>query len=125
MLAKKDLEQIKGVVKEVVKEEIDVAFEDFAVIVNKGFEQTVSKVELNEFKDEFKGLGDEFKGFKVETQEGFRAINSRLDYQDAELSSHSADLREIKENKIKRFEFDDLEGRVKYTELKLGIESGK
>lgn len=121
MIAKKELEQIRGV----VKEEIDGALENFAVIVNKGFEQTASKTELHEFKNEFIGFKDEFIEFKGETKEGFRTMNNRIDHQDAELSSISTNLQDYNQNKVQRFEFEDLESRVKYTELKLSIESGK
>lgn len=114
MLVKKDLEQIKGVVKET----IDGALENFAVIVKKGFDETASKTELNELKGEF-------KGFKVETQEGFKQVGDRLDHQYAQLSSYGSDLQVIKESNIHRLEFEDLSARVKLTETKLGIESGK
>lgn len=106
-LNKADLTQIK----EVVHAEMESAVDNFAILVNKGFEQTVSKVELKEFRDE--------------VREGFRAVNVRLDHQDAELSSQSADLQEIKANDIPQVEFEDLGSRVKYVELKLGIESRK
>ena len=121
MLAKKDIEQIRGV----VREEIDGALDGFAIIVNNGFAETVSKVELNEFKGEFSGLKNEFKEFKIETKEGFRTVNNRLEHQSAELSSNSRDLQDIKESNVHRLEFEDLGARVKLTETKLGIESGK
>src|SRR3990167_2812516 len=107
MLAKKDIEQIRGV----VREEIDGALDGFAVIVNKGFEVTASKVELNEFK--------------IEIQEGLMAVNDKLDHQGAQLTSYGSDLQDIKESNVYRLEFEDLGARVKLTETKLGIESGK
>lgn len=76
MIAKKELEQIRGV----VREEIDGALEDFAVIVNKGFEQTASKTELDELHHK--------------TVEGFRVMHDRLNHQDAELSSISTNIQE-------------------------------
>jgi len=114
MLAKKDIEQIRGV----VREEIDGALDGFAVIVNKGFEATASKVELNEFQ--------------IKTKEGFGMVNDRLDrqndrldHQSAQLASYGSDLQAIKESNVHRLEFEDLGARVKLTETKLGIESGK
>lgn len=54
---------------------------------------------------------------------------SKFDIVDIELKSIREDVREIRNelqrNKIDPNEFEDLMGRVKYLEVKLGIESGK
>jgi hypothetical protein len=52
---------------------------------------------------------EEFAAFQAETRQNFRDVREDI-----------ASLRRETE-----FEFDDLLGRVKYVEQKLGIESGK
>ena len=70
---------------------------------------------------------------------GFGAVDKRLDGVDRrldklEINAHEVNNRlsnigreimEIHKHIVYRDEFDDLAGRVKYLELKLGIESGK
>ena len=60
-------------------------------------------------KEEFSALHEEFVAFQAETRQNFRDVREDI-----------ADL-----GKETEFEFDDLLGRVKYVEQKLGIESGK
>ena len=60
-------------------------------------------------KEEFSALHEEFEAFQSETRQNFRDVREDI-----------AGLRKETE-----FEFDDILGRVKYVEQKLGIESGK
>jgi hypothetical protein len=60
-------------------------------------------------KEEFSALHGELLAFQSETRQNFRDVREDI-----------ASLRKETE-----FEFDDLLGRVKYLEQKLGIESGK
>lgn len=92
-----------------------------------------------EIKQEFENLGRMVKlGFdevdrkfeKVDNR--FKQIDKRFDVVDNQLYEIRKDLSEIKKNVVYRdefekfvVEFEDLTGRVKYLEKKLGIESGK
>jgi len=53
------------------------------------------------------------------------AMDRRLDAMDNRLSNIGREISEIHKHLVYRDEFDDLMDRVKYLELKLGIESGK
>ncbi|MBI2122229.1 MAG: hypothetical protein HYT98_03835 [Candidatus Sungbacteria bacterium] len=53
------------------------------------------------------------------------SIDGRLDHMDARLGRLEADVHEMAENIVYRHEFEDLSGRVKYLEKRMGIESGK
>ena len=60
-------------------------------------------------KEEFSALREEFAAFASETRQSFREAREDI----------------AGSRKGTEFEFDDLLGRVKYVEQKLGIESGK
>jgi hypothetical protein len=68
----------------------------------------VTKEEFNAVLDRMV-TKEEFATFQAETRQNFRDVREDI-----------AGLRKETE-----FEFDDLLGRVKYVERKLGIESGK
>jgi len=51
-------------------------------------------------------------------------MNARLDYLDARVGRIEADIHELRDEVVYRHEFEDVLGRVKYLERKLGIESG-
>jgi hypothetical protein len=69
----------------------------------------VTKEELQVFKDEFREFKEEMHDFQQETRQNFRDVRDDI-----------AALRQETD-----FEFDDLLGRMKYVEQKLGIQSGK
>ena len=71
-------------------------------------ERMVTKEEFNARLDRMV-TKEEFVAFQAEIRQDFRDVREDI-----------ADLRKETE-----FEFDDLLGRVKYVEQKLGIESGK
>lgn len=80
-----------------------MTIDDLARMVAKGFEQTATKEDLKSF-----------------------AKKGDLDNLEAKLASKmEAGFSDIKDNLIPKLDFEDLEGRVKYVETKLGIESGK
>lgn len=89
--------------------------QDIREILRVIVERMVTKDEFNATLDrmvtkkEFSALHVEFVAFQAETRQNFRDVREDI-----------AGLRRETE-----FEFDDLLGRVKYVEQKLGIESGK
>jgi hypothetical protein len=94
-----DIREILGVIVErmVTKEEFNTALD-----------RMVTKEEFNALLDRVV-TKEEFATFQAETRQNFRDVREDI-----------AGLRKETE-----FEFDDLLGRVKYLEHKLGIESGK
>jgi len=50
--------------------------------------------------------------------------NTRLDHLDARVGRIEADIHELQEGVVYRHELEDVLGRIKYIERKLGIESG-
>ena len=91
-----------------------VTNEELAIMINKGFEQTASKEEVRRLE----GRMDKFEG-RVDH------IEIELSHMNARLSTIETDVADIKRDMIHRDEFEDLMGRMKYVELKLGIQSGK
>lgn len=89
------------------KKIIDADF--LAGMVQRGFEGVDKRLEQIEKR---------FGNIENEMHNGFYAANSRL-------KIIEGDVRQIKDNFIYRYEFDDLMARVKLTEQKLKIESGK
>lgn len=51
-------------------------------------------------------------------------IDTQLDHVDARLGRIEADIHELRDEVVYRHEFEDVLGRIKYLERKLGIESG-
>lgn len=51
-------------------------------------------------------------------------MNTRLDHLDARVGRIEADIHELRDEVVYRHEFEDVLGRVRYLEKKLGIESG-
>ncbi len=62
---------------------------------------------------------------QMATKEDIKHIDERMDSLDARMGRMETDLHEVKGNIVYKYEFEDLEARVKYLERKLGIESGK
>lgn len=89
--------------------------QDVREILSVIVERMVTKEEFNAALDrmvtkkELSALHEEVVAFQAETRQNFRDVRDDI-----------AGLRKETE-----FEFDDLLGRVKYVEQKLGIESGK
>ena len=76
----------------------EITIEDLAMMVNKGFEKV---------------------------DERFDKVDERLNSIDMRLARVETDVSEIRKTYIDPEQFEDLMIRVKYIEIKLGIESGK
>ncbi len=120
MLDKKDLKQIKDVVKEAIKDiplKIDVEnivdkrIETLAQMTAKGFEDT--QKQINE-------IGGRLDKIEYEIKE----INSDLKYLEANVREIRKDINIVKENSINQHEaIKELELRVTTLEKKVGIKS--
>jgi hypothetical protein len=86
-----------------------VTINDLAVMVKNGFDE--AQKDRGKIREEMK---EGFSQVRQEMREGFLSVNARLDMLEK-------DIKEF----VTRDEFEDLMGRVKYIEAKLGIESGK
>src|SRR3989338_8122398 len=66
------------------------------------------------------------KGFEnTATKDDIKRLDGRMDHMDARLGRIEADVAEIRGNLVYKDEFEDLMARVKYLEIKAGIDSGK
>lgn len=83
-----------------------------AGMVKRGFDAVHS--EIGELKSDIGGL-----------KKDMHIVKGELSHMNARLSTIEHDVADIKRDIVSRNEFEDLMGRVKYLELKLGIESGK
>jgi len=82
----------------------ETTIEDLSVMIAKGFEDTATKSDIKRLDERI----------------------SRLDHRMNErLIVIERDIAEIRSHFVYRDEFEDLAERMKYIELKLGIESGK
>lgn len=90
--------------------------DDLAVMVKNGFDETHKRID---------SLRTEVGDFRIETNERFKQVDDHLGHIDARLDDMAKDIATIQRHFVYRYEFDDLMGRVKYLEEKMGIESGK
>ncbi|OGZ49349.1 MAG: hypothetical protein A3C84_01950 [Candidatus Ryanbacteria bacterium RIFCSPHIGHO2_02_FULL_48_12] len=67
--------------------------------------------------ERFEQISDRFE----QVDQRFDQIDGRLAHIDARLNTIERDIRDL----VSREEFTDLTARVKYLEMKLGVESGK
>ena len=88
--------------------------EDLARMVAKGFENTATKQDM-----------DIVKGDLETVKSDLVIVKGRLDHMDARLGRVEMDVAEIRGAFVRRDEFEDVLARIKYLELKAGIESGK
>ena len=58
------------------------------------------------------------------SKEDIQGVNVRLDNLDARVGRIEADVHALRDEMVRRREFEDVPDRVKYIEKKLGIESG-
>jgi tetrahydromethanopterin S-methyltransferase subunit G len=58
------------------------------------------------------------------SKEDIQGVNVRLDNLDARVGRIEADVHALRDEVVRRREFEDVLDRVKYIEKKLGIESG-
>lgn len=100
-------------------------FENLARMIQIGFDETAKKIEVDKrFEQIDKRFEQVDKHFNT-IDKHFEQVDNRLDHIDARLANIEQDIAEIKKHFIYRDEFEDLMGRVKYLETKLGVESGK
>jgi len=88
--------------------------EELARMINAGFEHTATKEDVKSLEKRM----DNFEGRMV-------GVEMELSHMNAQLSTLEHNVSQISKDMISRNEFEDLMGRMKYVELKLGIESGK
>lgn len=106
---------------------IPTTIEDLAIMIQRTM---ASKEDLTYMatKEDLKGFAtkDDLKGFATkEDMNEFRAeVNTHFDHLDARVGRIEADIHELRGEVVYRHEFEDVLGRVKYLEKKLGIESG-
>lgn len=93
--------------------EQQVTIEELAIMVKKGFEATASKTDIERLEKRMERFEERMGSFE-----------GRLNYSDARLGRIEADISEMRGELVYRHEFEDVLGRVKYLERKLGIESG-
>ncbi|MBI5045387.1 MAG: hypothetical protein HZC14_00015 [Candidatus Niyogibacteria bacterium] len=86
----------------------------------------------NENKKEFVKIDKQFDNLGQILKKSFEQIDKRFEDMDVRLGNMNArlfvierDIAEIRAHFVYRPEFEDLMGRVKYLETKLGIKSGK
>lgn len=108
-----------------------ITIDDLALMVQKGFqevghtmatkediqrleEQMATKEDVQRLEERMKG---DLQAFREES-------NARFDHLDARVGRIQADIHELQEGVVYRHEFEDVLGRIKYIERKLGIESG-
>ena len=81
-----------------------VTLDDLAGMVKSGFDETAKKVDVDR---------------------RFEQVDKRFERIEERLIYIERDIADIKKHIVYRDEFEDLMSRVKYLEIKAGIESGK
>jgi len=89
-----------------------VTMDDLAVMINAGFGAVEKR---------FSGVDGRFDG----VDRRLDRLETDMQEVQSHLSKMGREITEIHKHLVYRDEFDDLMDRVKYLELKLGIESGK
>jgi len=97
----------------------NITMEKLAIMIGIGFENVDAR--FNKVDDRLDGVDNRLD--KVENRLG--NIDDRLDHVDRRLATIETDISEIRKNFVYREEIEDLMARVKYLEVKLGVESGK
>ena len=94
--------------------------EELAIMIQRTM---ASKEDLKAFATK-EGLDEGLNGLRNEMNTQFQGVNGRLEHLDARVGRIEADIHELRGEVVYRHEFEDVLGRVKYLEKKLGIESG-
>ena len=84
--------------------------DDLARMINEGFKATATK--------------EDVAALRSEMNEKFDGVNSHLNTLDARVGRIEADVHALRDEMVRRQEFEDVLARIKYLEKKLGIESG-
>jgi len=105
-------------------------FENLAVMVKKGFDETNNSI--GDLRDEMEERFEQVDKRFEQVDKRFEQVDKRFEQVDrhfvnvnARLDTIERDIAEIRRHFVYRDEFEDLMGRVKYLEQKLGIDSGK
>ena len=97
----------------------ETTIEDLARMVEKGFGSTAKDIKgLDSRMDKFDSRMD---NLETKVDDGFKRMDERFGQVNARLDMIEGDIKTF----VTKDEFEDLMGRVKYLELKLGVESGK
>jgi len=111
----------------------ETTIEDLARMVEKGFGSTAKDIKgLDSRMDKFDSRMDKFDSrmdkfdsrmdnLETKVDDGFKRMDERFGQVNARLDMIEGDIKTF----VTKDEFEDLMGRVKYLELKLGVESGK
>ena len=75
-------------------------------------------------KDDVQELRREMNERFEQVDKRFQKMDEHFDHLDARVGRIEADIHELRDEVVYRHEFEDVLGRVKYLERKLGIESG-
>jgi|SRR3989344_1421646 len=119
-------EYTKNMVKKTTNEEL-------ARMIKIGFDDVTgrmaTKVDLQGVKTDLQSVKTDLQSVKIDLQNVKTDLESKIDIVKIELENKINKLEtgqsEIKDALIPKLDFEDLSARVKYTETKLGIESGK
>ena len=98
--------------KEPKNSEILKAINDFSTSVDKRFDAV---------DERFEKIDERFE--KID--ERFEKIDERLNSMDKRMAHIETDVSEIRKTYVDPQEFEDLVARVKYLEIRMGVESGK
>lgn len=105
-----------------------MTIDDLALMVQKGFQEVGNDVQRLEnqmaTKEDIQRLEEQVIATKEDLQVFREESNVRFDHLDARAGRIEADIHELQEGVVYRHEFEDVLGRIKYIERKLGIESG-
>jgi archaellum component FlaC len=96
-----------------------ITLEKLAQMVGNGFNDTVER--FKRVDDKFAQVNNQLK----EVDKRLYEMDTDIRYIKAELSEVKSDVIQIKDNTTPPVEFEDLSGRIRYVERKLGIKSGK
>jgi tetrahydromethanopterin S-methyltransferase subunit G len=91
-----------------------ITIDDLAIMVQRGFEETARKNDVDLLRTDVDLLRAELGEFKKETRDNFIHVHARL-------GMIERDVKDV----VHKDDFEDLMARVLYLEKKMGIVSGK
>lgn len=103
----------------VQEKRFDDKLENLALMVAKGFEHVDKRFE--QIDSRFDLMDQRFE----QVDKRFEQVDRRFAHIEATLSTVQRDIEGIQREMVYKDEMEDLMARVKYVEMKLGIESGK
>lgn len=101
-----------------------VTIEALAEMIQQGFKETAKQADMDRRFAEVDKRFDAVDARFAAVDKRFDGIDERLDHVDARLGRLEADVSELRDEVVRRHEFEDALARIKYLEKKLGIESG-